>query len=94
MIPLSLAFISRQLGEALNEKRHGKHRPELCVGSEQAHALDELRAAVAEVFGDFEMRPNEPFHGAYVPHAVASLILQTDRRFERLLHAFSLYAGK
>jgi len=46
-----------------------EHRPELCVGFEQAHASDELLAAVAEVFGDFEMRPNEPFHGAYVPLA-------------------------
>jgi N-formylglutamate amidohydrolase len=46
-----------------------EHRPELCVGFEQPHASDKLLATVAEVFGNFEMRPNEPFHGAYVPLA-------------------------
>jgi N-formylglutamate amidohydrolase len=46
-----------------------EHRPELCVGFEQPHASDELLAAVAAVFSDFEMRPNGPFHGAYVPLA-------------------------
>jgi len=51
------------------ELHDDERRPELCVGFEQAHASDELLAAVAEVFGDFEVRPNEPFHGAYVPLA-------------------------
>ena len=82
-----LLDVHSYLREPLPYELHARQRrPELCIGFDEFHAGESLRAAVAESFAGFDRVDNEPFQGAYVPvthyrvHArVQSIMLELRR---------------
>ena len=63
------------------ERHPHDRRPQVCLGFDDAHTPDALRAAAVKAFGAWELGVDEPFSGTYVP----SRHYRTDPRVSSLM---------